>query len=155
MARDLGLGVTPWSPLAGGLLTGKYSEEDLELQEEPGPGEIVRDRKQMVRSRLTARKLAIAGVVSEVAEEAGTSSAQVAIRWVLDRPGVTSPILGARTTKQLDDNLGSLDFELDPEHTARLDEVSQIELGFPHDMITHPRIRHMLHGGAEVEPYSP
>ncbi len=155
MARDLRLGITPWSPLAGGLLTGKYSRQDLEAMEELAPGEPIGDRGQMVRSRLTERKLVISNALSEVAEEVGRSAAQVAIRWVMDRPGVTSPILGARTTEQLEDNLGSLDFELDSEHSDRLNEVSEIELGFPHDMLTSPRIRHMMHGGVEVEPYEP
>lgn len=155
MARDLGIGIAPWSPLAGGLLTGKYSREDLEHGEQMTPGERPTNRAQMIRSRLDERKLAIAEVVSEVAHEIGRSPAQVALRWVTDRPGVSSTILGARTLEQLDDNLGSLDFQLDAEHATRLDEASEVEMGFPHDMVTSPRIHQILHGGVEVEPYRP
>ena len=153
MARDLKLGVTPWSPLAGGLLTGKYSRDDLDPSAELAPGERPKNGRQMVQSRLTETRLAIADAVAEVAADAGRSSAQVALRWVMDRPGVTSTIIGARTTEQLEDNLGSLDFALDAEHTARLDAISEIELGFPHDMIMSPRIKEFLHGGVEIEPY--
>ena len=155
MARDLGMGITPWSPLAGGLLTGKYSKEDLEAKEQLKPGDVPGDRRQMVSSHLTERKLAIADTVAEVAKEIGRSPAQIALRWVMDRPGVTSPILGARTTEQLEDNLGSLEFKLSAEHKTRLDEASKIELGFPHDMVASPRIKQILHGGVEIEPYEP
>lgn len=152
MARDLKLGVTPWSPLAGGLLTGKYSREDLDASELE-PGERPQDRRQMVRSRLTERRLLIANAVAEVAAEVGHSPAQVALRWVMDRPGVTSTILGARTTDQLEDNLGSLDVTLDSDQRARLDAASEIDLGFPHEMLMSPRIKGFLHGGVEIEPY--
>jgi aryl-alcohol dehydrogenase-like predicted oxidoreductase len=152
MARDLKLGVTPWSPLAGGLLTGKYSRGDLDASELE-PGERPKDRRQMVQSRLTERRLLIADAVAEVAAEVGHSPAQVALRWVMDRPGVTSTILGARTTDQLEDNLGSLDVALEPDQRARPDAASEIDLGFPHDMLMSPRIKGFLHGGVEIEPY--
>ena len=107
----------------------------------------------MVRSRLSERKLNIANTVSEVAAEIGSTPAQVALRWVMDRPGVTSTILGARTADQLDDNLGCLDLELDADHRTRLDQVSEIELGFPHDMVMSPRIKRFIHGDVEIDPY--
>lgn len=109
----------------------------------------------MVSSRLTERRLTIAETVSDVAAKIGRSPAQVALRWVMNRPGVTSTILGARTLEQLGDNLGALDLALDPEQTARLDAVSEIELGFPHDMVQSRRIQDFLHGGVEVEAYEP
>jgi diketogulonate reductase-like aldo/keto reductase len=71
----------------------------------------------------------------------------------MDRPGVTSTILGARTSDQLEDNLGSLDVALDSDQRARLDAASEIDLGFPHDMLMSPRIKGFLHGGVEIEPY--
>ena len=153
MARDLRIGVTPWSPLAGGLLTGKYTREDLAAKDGLTSGERPKDRRQLVSSRLTENKLAIAEAVAAAGRELGRSPAQVALRWVLDQPGVTSTILGARTTEQLEDNLGSLDFQLDSEHNARLNKVSQVELGFPHDMLMSPRVKQFIHGGVEIDSH--
>ncbi len=152
MARELGIGVMPWSPLAGGLLSGTYTREDLAGSRALGPGERPKDRREFVRARLTEKKVAIAETVAEVAGELGRSPAQVALRWVMTRPGVASTIVGARTLEQLEENLGSLDFELDDGARARLDQVSEVELGFPHEMIMSPRVKLLLHGGVEVEP---
>jgi aryl-alcohol dehydrogenase-like predicted oxidoreductase len=69
----------------------------------------------------------------------GRTPAQVALNWVRQGPGVIVPLVGAKTREQLEDNLGCLDFDLDPEDKARLDEVSQIELGFPHDFLAQFR----------------
>lgn len=152
MARDLKIGVTPWSPLAGGVLTGRYSREDLAAKRALEPGERPKDRRQFVSARLTESQVAIAEAVVAVAREIGRSPAQVALRWVMDRPGVDSTILGARTLEQLEDNLGSLDLDLETDARSRLDEVSRVDLGFPHDMIMSSRIKAILHGGVEVEP---
>lgn len=150
MARDLGLGVTPWSPLSRGILTGKYSRRDLEEAREERPG-VPSSRREMVLQELDERSLSIAETVEGVADEVGRTAAQVAIRWLLQRPGVTSPILGARTAEQLEDNLGCLDFELAEEQMERLSRASEIDLGFPHDFLDAPRIRKLVHGDTEVE----
>ena len=71
----------------------------------------------------------------QVAEKIGRTPAQVALNWVRQQPGVIVPLVGAKTRAQLDDNLGCLEFELAPEDVARLDAVSKIELGFPHDFL--------------------
>jgi aryl-alcohol dehydrogenase-like predicted oxidoreductase len=127
MAQALELMVTAWSPLGGGLLTGRYGSD--------------RDRPDDTRiaafgdSQLSARNLAIADAVNAVAAERGASSAQVAIAWVRAQQArsVIVPILGVRRREQLEDNLGALDLELTAEELARLEEVSRVELGFPHD----------------------
>ena len=155
MARGLGIGVMPWSPLAGGLLSGTYTRADLAARRELAPGERPTDRREFVRARLTERKVAVAAALGEVAAELGRPPAQVALRWVMDRPGVQSTILGARTLGQLEVNLGCLDFELEAGASARLDRASEVELGFPHEMIRSPRIRLLLHGGVEVESPGP
>jgi aryl-alcohol dehydrogenase-like predicted oxidoreductase len=87
------------------------------------------------QSSLTGRNLAIADAVNAVAAERGARSAQVAIAWVRAQQarGVIVPILGARRREQLEDNLGALEVELTAEELARLEEVSRIQLGFPHD----------------------
>ena len=70
-----------------------------------------------------------------MAEKIGRTPAQVALNWVRQQPGVIVPLVGAKTRAQLDDNLGCLEFELSPEDVARLDAVSKIEMGFPHDFL--------------------
>jgi aryl-alcohol dehydrogenase-like predicted oxidoreductase len=89
----------------------------------------------VLRNRVNERDLAIAAEVIQVAEKIGRTPAQVALNWVRQQPGVIVPLVGAKTREQLDDNLGCLEFALAPEDVARLDAVSQIELGFPHDFL--------------------
>ena len=105
--------------------------------------------------RLTEKKLQIAEVVTTVAREIGRSAAQVAINWLLSRPGVVSPILGARRLEQITDNLGALEFSLDDAHLKRLDEVSAVPLGFPHDMLASDFAAHLIHGGSAIETRVP
>jgi aryl-alcohol dehydrogenase-like predicted oxidoreductase len=152
MAIELGLGVVPWSPLAGGVLSGKYSEKDLEgAASGGGPGSG--SRKDVIKNlgMLTPRALAIANEVKAVAREAGAKPTHVALHWLLRRPGVASPILGARTLEQLEDNLRCLDLWLSDEHLARLDGASRIELGFPHDFLASPMVRSAMDGGATID----
>ena len=125
MAEALGLGVAAWSPLASGLLTGKYgrgSTEEKRLDKSPS------------LERISERNLAIAGAVVEVADKAGKSPAQVALNWLRAKPGMI-PILGARKLSQLEDNLRCLEWSLDAQQIRRLDEASDIELGFPMDFL--------------------
>jgi aryl-alcohol dehydrogenase-like predicted oxidoreductase len=135
MAETMGLGVICWSPLASGVLTGKYARSDLETG--PGVGSGQPSRKQVAAGNgfLTARGLDIAGVVKDIAAEIGTTPSRVALAWTLLNPAVTAPLVGARSLAQLDDNLGALQIELAPEQQARLDEASAIELGFPHEAL--------------------
>jgi len=151
MAKELGLALVPWSPLASGVLTGKYSAKDLDAGS--GVGEPTGTRKNVAAAQnsLHARGLAIADVVKAIARELDASPAQVALAWVLHQPGVTSPIIGARTVAQLEDNLGALALELAPAHLAKLAEVSAFELGFPHEMLARPMTRTVMFGGAKVE----
>ena len=130
MAETMGLGVICWSPLASGVLTGKYSRSDLA----PGPEGAASSRKEVAAGNgfLTSRGLDIAEVVKDIAAELGTTPSRVALAWTLLNPAVTAPIVGARSLAQLEDNLGGLDIQLDPRQQARLDEASAIELGFPH-----------------------
>lgn len=132
MARALDLTVTPWDTLGSGVLTGKYNWDAS-----------ARGRATM-RGELKERDLGIAAEVVKVADEIGRTPAQVALNWVRGGPGVIVPLVGARTREQLDDNLGCLEFELEAGHRERLDEVSRIELGFPHDFL-----RQMMPRGVE------
>ena len=151
MAKEMGLGVIPWSPLASGVLAGKYTQADLDHG--GGKADPAGTRKNVAAANgsLTAEGLAIAEVVKGIAKELGKTPSQVAIAWTLLEPGVTAPILGARTLKQLEDNFGALDVELTESHRARLEEASAIDLGFPHDFLKRPMVQQVVFGGTKLE----
>ena len=140
MARELGLGVTPWSPLKGGLLTGKYGRN----RQPKGEGRHVPG----VSKSLTDRNYGIIEAAEAVAAELGTGVAQVALAWVLAQPGVTSPILGARTPSQLEANLQALALDLPTEHWARLEAASMPTPVFPHGFLANTR--HVMQSGATI-----
>ncbi len=122
---DAGLGMLPWSPLGGGYLSGKYRRDErpsgaTRLGEDPERGMEAWER------RGTERTWGIIDAVQAVAQECGASMAQVALAWVNGRPGVTAPILGARTLEQLEDNLGAVDVALEAEQLSRLDDASDL-----------------------------
>ena len=141
MAADLGLGVTAWSPLAGGVLTGK--------QLEPGGAKDSRQSDPVMQQfmKSDARKEAIAREVVAVARECGHSPAQVALAWLRQRATPVIPIIGARKLAQVKDNLACVDFRLEPALVQRLDAVSRIEMGFPHDLFAKERARSLSFGG--------
>ncbi|NKY52203.1 aldo/keto reductase [Nocardia vermiculata] len=151
MARELGLGVIPWSPLGSGVLTGKYSAADLADESTGGP-EGTRRQVALANGSLTARGLAIADVVAEVAADLGRTPAQIALAWTLRNPAVTSPIIGARTPAQLTDNLGALDVDFDPAHVERLEAASAVALPFPHNMLAREMTQGVIHGDLTIAP---
>jgi aryl-alcohol dehydrogenase-like predicted oxidoreductase len=135
MAKELDLGVTAWGALAGGVLSGKYNDDpDATTSRAP--------------VKISARQREIGRLVTEIAREVGRSPSQVAHAWICQqrRFGAIIPIIGARSEKQLADNMGCLDFVLDEAHLAKLDEPTKIALGFPHDMILNPHMRQNAHG---------
>jgi aryl-alcohol dehydrogenase-like predicted oxidoreductase len=147
MADSLEIGVTAWSPLAGGLLTGKYSGA-----RQSGGGTSGRryDNASMKEfGAVDERKAAVADAVKAVAQEVGRSPAQVALNWLLRRPYRVPviPIVGARKLSQVQDNLACIDVELTGDQLRRLDEASRIELGFPHDFFTKEMVRGFAYGG--------
>jgi aryl-alcohol dehydrogenase-like predicted oxidoreductase len=150
MARELGLGVIPWSPLASGVLTGKYTRADLQVTDSSVTASGTRRTIAAANGALSERGLEIADVVKQVAAEIGKSPAQVALAWTLLNPAVTAPIMGARTLKQLEDNLGALEVELTADQRARLEEASDIELGFPHEFLARPLTRNVTFGDVKI-----
>jgi len=154
MAKEMGLGVIPWSPLASGVLAGKYSQADLAIG--GGSPDPSGSRKNVAAANgmLHARALEIADVVKSVAADLGKTPSQVAIAWTLANPAVTSPILGVRTLAQLEDNLGALEVTLPREHLQRLERASAIERGFPHDFVEQPMVQQVMRGGAQITPRS-
>lgn len=123
MARELGLGVVPWSPLASGRLSGKYRRENA--------GKVTGGRAALVAGRMSDREYAIVDELARVAEELGSTLPRVALAWLRARPGVSSTILGARTLEHLEDNVQALPVVLTTEQTKRLDAISEPQLPFP------------------------
>ena len=132
-----GIGVIPWSPLAGGLLTGKMGKGQA-----PPEGTRASVDTMNPERFSSERNLEIADVVAKVAGTLGKTSSQVALAWVIGQEGVTSPIFGARTLEQLKDNLGAAEVTLDEEARKRLEEVSKLDLVYPYDF--HVRVRAMM-----------
>ena len=123
-----GLPIMPWSPLGGGMLSGKYGNG---VQPEAGT-RAASTHSGMVRRRLDdARNHALAKVVREIAQRIGRSPAQVALNWVAHRPAVVAPVVGVRTVAQLTDNLAAVGWRLDSADSAALDAASAIDLGYP------------------------
>ncbi|MGB8945116.1 MAG: aldo/keto reductase [Streptomyces sp.] len=150
MARELGLGVLPYSPLAGGVLTGKYGRDDLTAAN-AAVDDGTRRRVTVAGGALTERNFAVVDVVKEVAAELGRTPAQVGLAWTLRNPGVTAPVIGARTPAQLEDNLGALEVDFTAAQLARLDEVSAIALGIPHDLLAGDFGRTLTRGDMSIE----
>ena len=127
MARQLGLGVTSWSPLRAGVLSGKYRRDSRP--------EVGTTRVKVDSPHLNDRNYEIIEVLVSIADELGVSAAQVALKWVQSREGVASTIIGARRRDQLLDNLGALAVSLSSDQTRRLDEVSEPSHSFPHPFL--------------------
>jgi aryl-alcohol dehydrogenase-like predicted oxidoreductase len=142
MARALDIGVTAWSPLGGGVLSGKYNNN---RQNNPNEQKRYNDNNPMSASFVNERNISIATEVQAIANEMNKTASQIALNWIRQQPqkqvdkgkgGVIIPIIGARTETQIKDDLGCLDFELTEDQLKRLDEKSKIQLGFPHDFMS-------------------
>jgi aryl-alcohol dehydrogenase-like predicted oxidoreductase len=151
MAAELGLGGIPWSPLASGVLAGKYSRADLDRG--GCSAEAMGTRKNMAAANgaLSERGLAIADAVKNVAADIGTPPSRVALAWTMHNPAVTAPIIGARTPAQLMDNLGALEVRIPDDALASLEEASDIQLGFPHEFLARPTTRNNIFGDIKLE----
>jgi aryl-alcohol dehydrogenase-like predicted oxidoreductase len=170
MADALNIGVTAWSPLGGGVLTGKYNKSNREEQRQTQQQNTSSSSSTTVvaqegNSRLEVqnefasrvlndRNMLIAQEVSKIAKEIGCGAAQVALNWVRQQNIMSPagknkiiPIIGARKETQIKDNLSCLEFELTSEQMQRLNEVSKIELGFPHDFLNSEMIKDIIYGG--------
>ena len=140
MCRNEGLGVIPWSPLRGGWLTGKY-RRDMENPPEGTRIAIAESRgwSESWSAYNVERTWQVIDALLAVAEEAGKEPPQVALRWLLQMPGITAPINGARNMSQLESNLGAAGWELTPEQMDRLNQVSALEPPYPYDFIRDQR----------------
>jgi aryl-alcohol dehydrogenase-like predicted oxidoreductase len=148
VAQALGIALCPWSPLAGGFLTGKYRAPAANSQTRrlDAVAGTPFDRFDNERNR------GIVATLISVAEQIGRPPAEVALNWVQTQPGVTSTILGASKCDQLQSNLASLDFTIPAELRAKLDEASAIDVINPYRFFT-PTLQAMINGGTEVTPW--
>lgn len=137
MAKHDGMAVTPWGPLAGGALTGKYLRKDSGRLEQDNP-------------RLNERNTKIAQAVVDNANKLGVTPAQLALKWVMQKDSSFIPIIGATKVNQLEDSLASTDIATIPDEVMNeLDAVSKIEVGFPHSFLKTERIRDIIFGGTQ------
>jgi aryl-alcohol dehydrogenase-like predicted oxidoreductase len=152
-AQEMGLGVCPWSPLANGLLAGKYKRED---QSGPADGrlEILRKSGGTLFERFTERNWKIVDALLDVSKQIGRPPAEVALNWVATQPGVTSTILGTTKVVQLDSNLSSLDFAIPAELRARLDEASQIDPAAHPYVFFGPKLQARLRGDLSIRAWT-
>jgi aryl-alcohol dehydrogenase-like predicted oxidoreductase len=141
MAKALNIGVTAWSPLSRGVLTGKYHGQG---SSEPGRMSSDMMKEYMPEQQRSDRVVA---AVKTVSDEIGRSMAQVALAWLRYRPVPVIPIIGARKLSQLKDNLASFDLTLSADQLKTLDEASRIELGFPYDIYAKEMPRAICYGG--------
>lgn len=146
LATELGMGITAWSPLGMGLLSGKYKPGEAGGT---GDGRLAKVAGAPGFDRFTERNWQIVGALESVAKELDKPMAQVALNWVATQPGLASVIVGATKLHQLDDNLAALDFELPAGLRARLDQASAPAAPFPYYMFADAQ-QTRLHGGVAV-----
>jgi len=151
VAQELGIGITPWSPLAGGFLSGKYKRQGNTGQGE-GRLEITKDIPAF--QRFKERNWKILDVVLDVAKQINKSPAQVALNWSATQPGITSTIIGASKPVQLEENLRCVEFEIPQELRKQLDEVSALEPGHPY-LFFNPEMQGRISGETSVYPWAP
>jgi len=161
LCKEEGLGIMVWSPLAAGWLTGKYAKNRQPSQESrfgsgigsekewrdllevtvqstipfPYRAQSEEELTRIMQIKETERRWQIIDAVADIAKENGKTSAQIALSWVLSQPAITTPVIGARTVEQLEENLGCLGWNLTPDQLVRLDKVSSPGLPYPYDFI--------------------
>ena len=145
MAIDQQLTVLAWSPLRNGLLSGKYMPENSAASEKEG----ARMHSPMMKAFGSIDEAAqtVVRETMAVGKELGVSAAQVALAWLRTRPAAVIPIIGARKMSQFQDNLASLAVTFSPDQLARLDRVSAVPKGFPHDFLALESVKGIVFGG--------
>ena len=129
-ALEMGIAILPWSPLANGLLTGKYKIENKQVQ---GDGRITKTWVTDPHLDLTSDQAAnIIDTLVSVSKEIGRTPAQVALNWLAHKPGVVSSVIGASKLTQLEDNIAALEFEIPKELFQKLDDASKPSLQYPY-----------------------
>jgi aryl-alcohol dehydrogenase-like predicted oxidoreductase len=151
VAQELGIGICPWSPLAGGFLSGKYRREGHTGR---GEGRLDAAKFSQLTDRFTEHNWRVLDALLEVAKQLDKKPVQVALNWVATQPGITSTIIGASNTEQLRDNLGAIEFTIPPELRKRLDDASAIELFHPYTFF-EPFIQNRVKGENPLRAWAP
>ncbi len=170
LAAEFGMGILPWSPLAYGLLTGKYDRAAVEAagpragglpreaakdgEERPGDDKRLDGANPFGNSLFTERNWKILDVLRGVADEVGQNPARVALAWVLGRPGVTSLLMGVSRAEQVPDNLAALDIFLSPEQRAALDTASAPDPRMLYSLFTPMLRQQVVFGGSHVDAWT-
>ena len=144
MALEFGLGITPWSPLKSGALSGKYTRHNA--------GQLKGDRGMFLDPFLSETTYAVVDELAAIAATHNSTAARIALAWLAGRPAVTSIIIGARRLAQLEDNIKALEVKLTQEERARLDKLTQPKFGFPQNM--EPMFPSIHFGGSTVNGIS-
>jgi len=152
-ARELGMGICPWSPLASGFLAGKYNRAKGPESSQGSRLEVLKKTDNPAFKKFTERNFSILDTLLEVAKVLNRPVAQVALNWVVTQPGITSAIIGATKLAQLDDNLTALSFEIQPELRAKLDTASQLDAAHPY-MFFSGVLQERVNGGVKVREWS-
>ena len=134
MAEQFGLALIPWAPLAGGALTGKYLAGN-------------KGRLPDTSKRLNEANTAIVKEVISIANEIGCKPSSVALKWIMQQHNNSIPLVGATKPHQMEENIECLNVILTEDHILKLNEISAIELGFPHDFLSAPTTREIIYGG--------
>ena len=171
LAQQFGMGILPWSPLAFGLLTGKYDRDSVEAtgtraarlprdaaedgEKRPADDKRLDGANPFGDSLFTERNWAIVEALRQIAHAAGQSPAKIALAWVTARPGVTSTLMGVSRVEQLTANVSALDVALSPTHRAALDSISAPEQRLLYSLSTPAMRQHAVFGGKTVRAWSP
>lgn len=153
LGAELGMGIMVWSPLASGMLSGKYKPSEGTVS---GSGRLAQlaNSGNPAFAKFNDKNWQIVATLEEVAKEMGQSMATVATNWVANRPGVGSVIVGATKLHQLQENMKALDIDISADLVAKLDAASQLDPHFPYTFFT-PGMQAMLTGGATVGNHPP
>ncbi|MGQ0628564.1 MAG: aldo/keto reductase [Phycisphaerales bacterium] len=146
MALEMGMGVTPWSPLKGGILSGKHTRESVAASLAGTATKI--GRSEHNARRFDDRAWAVCDALASISRQCHATPGQIALAWVQSRLGVSSTIIGARTLDQLAENIKALDVSLMPEHMATLDQLTRPTFHFPFDFLKSMRAVHQ--GGSHI-----
>lgn len=152
-SQEFGLAICPWSPLAGGFLSGKYRREGSDWKGEGRFDQFRKSNNPLLR-KLTERHWKALDATMDVAKKLGKTPAQIALNWVATQPGMTSTILGATKLAQLEDNLGAIEFTIPAELRKTLDQASAIETGAPYTFFG-PMLQSRIAGGTALRSWSP
>lgn len=151
-SQELGLGICPWSPLASGFLSGKYSRNNQARGTE-GRLNALKDSGNPAFEKFTERNWRILDVLREVAKELNRTPAEIALSWVASQPGVSSTIIGATKTSQLETNLAAIELEIPNELRSRLNKVSAIDEVYPY-VFFGPFFQSWIKGSVEIRPWA-